>query len=59
MQLSFLGKSYTTSLPTIEAIDTQETAKFLGRAYTKKSFNVVQHQQTKAELTFLGRHYSR
>jgi hypothetical protein len=59
MQLSFLGQSYTTSTPAIEASPTQETAKFLGKSYAKKSFNVAQRQQPSEELTFMGRRYTR
>ncbi len=59
MQLSFLGKTYTTSIPTLEASITQETGKFLGRSYARKQFHVAQRQQPAAELTFMGRRYTR
>jgi hypothetical protein len=59
MQLSFLGKSYTASAPAIEATTTVETGKFLGKAYARKQFNVVQRQQPAEELTFMGRRYIR
>lgn len=59
MQLSFLGKSYTTHAPAIEATTTSETGKFLGKSYAKKQFNVSQRQQPAEELTFMGRRYIR
>ncbi len=58
MQLSFLGKSYETSAPAIDAISTGETATFMGRPYARKQFTVAQRQQP-AELTYRGVHYSR
>ena len=59
MQLSFLGKAYEASNPAIDATETQETGKFLGNAYSKKSFNVAQRRQASEELTFMGRRYTR
>ena len=58
MQLSFLGKSYTASNPSIEASMTGETANFMGKSYARKQFNVTQRQQP-AELTYRGVHYLR
>lgn len=59
MQLSFLGKSYETSTPAIEAIETQQTLSFLGRKSTVKQYSVPQRQSQGEELTFMGRRYSR
>ncbi|MBE9109879.1 DUF4278 domain-containing protein [Nodosilinea sp. LEGE 07298] len=58
MQLSFLGKSYEASTPTIEATPSGETAIFMGRPYARKQFTVAQRHQP-AELTYRGVHYAR
>ena len=58
MQLAFLGKSYTTATPAIEATLTGETATFLGKPYARKQFNMTQRQQP-AELTYRGVRYAR
>lgn len=58
MQLSFLGKSYTVSTPSVDAIATGETASFLGKPYARKQFTVAQRHQP-AELTYRGVHYTR
>jgi hypothetical protein len=58
MQLSFLGKSYTASTPAVDAVDTGETATFMGQPYARKQFNVT-HRQQPAELTYRGVHYTR
>jgi len=59
MQLSFLGQTYEASVPSIEAIETTETATFLGRRYLKKQFTVTQRHQPTAQLTYRGIDYSR
>lgn len=59
MRLSFLGKSYTASIPDIEAIDSQEIATFMGRRYTRKQFNVPERYQPKTTLTYRGIKYTR
>lgn len=59
MQLSFLGNAYTAFSPVIEATETGETLTFMGRQSKLKQFNVAQRQQPGAELTFMGRRYSR
>jgi hypothetical protein len=59
MQLSFLGKAYNASEPTIKATSTKEMGTFLGKSYAKKRFNVAQRQQPAEELIFLGRRYIR
>ncbi|MEA5453020.1 DUF4278 domain-containing protein [Leptolyngbya sp. CCNP1308] len=58
MQLSFLGKSYSTSTPAIDATITGETATFMGCSYARKQFTVVKRQQP-AELTYRGVRYAR
>jgi len=58
MNLTFLGQSYETSLPSVEAIETSETATFLGKQYPRKQFNVSQRQPVKAELTYRGVRYT-
>jgi hypothetical protein len=58
MELSFLGKSYTASTPSLEDPITGETAHFLGKSYVRKQFNVTQRQQP-TELTYRGVHYTR
>lgn len=59
MQLSFLGNAYSASSPAIEATETSETVTFMGRQSKVKQFNVAQRQQPAADLTFMGRRYSR
>jgi hypothetical protein len=59
MKLSFLGQSYETSLPAIEATDTDETRTFLGKRYTAKKFNVTHRQPASAELIYRGVSYTR
>ncbi|MEM1281455.1 MAG: DUF4278 domain-containing protein [Cyanobacteria bacterium P01_H01_bin.152] len=58
MQLSFLGQSYEASLPAVEATETNETATFLGKRYTRKQFTASQRQQPASELTYRGVRYS-
>lgn len=58
MQLSFLGKPYIASTSTVEVVETQETATFLGRAYRVKQYNTAQAQQPARELSFMGRRYT-
>jgi hypothetical protein len=57
MQLSFLGKSYQASFPTVEAAETTETATFLGKRYIRKQFNVNQRQPSTAEMMYRGVRY--
>lgn len=59
MKLSFLGRSYTHNFPPVEVIDTEETVTFLGQSAQVKRWTVAQHQHPLAELTFLGRRYTR
>jgi len=58
MQLSFLGKTYTASTPAVDAVETGETAAFMGKSYARKQFNVT-HRQQPADLTYRGVRYSR
>jgi hypothetical protein len=59
MNLSFLGRTYKASNPSIEATETQETATFLGRRYARKQFHVTRRQPIGEELSFMGQRYSR
>jgi hypothetical protein len=59
MELTFLGQRYETSMPPVEAIETNETGTFLGKRYVKKQFNVTQRHQPTAELTYRGVRYTR
>lgn len=58
MQLSFLGKSYTATFPTVEVSETTETATFLGKRYARKQCNVCHRQQSDTELTYRGVRYT-
>lgn len=58
MKLSFLGKSYEASLPTVEATATQETAMFLGKCYARKQYTVSQRRQPASELIYRGTRYT-
>ena len=53
MQLSFLGRSYTTSTAAVNVTMTGETATFLGKSYPRKQCNVT-HRQQPVELTYRG-----
>ena len=59
MQLSFLGKSYTTSAPAVETTESEQTLSFLGRRSIVKQHSIAQRQASGEELTFLGRRYTR
>lgn len=59
MKLSFLGKSYETSSPAIDTIETQETVTFLGRRSIVTHHHAARRSQPPEELTFLGRRYTR
>lgn len=59
MQLSFLGKSYTASNPSVEVTESQRTLAFLGRKSTVKQHSIAQRQTMGQELTFMGRRYTR
>ena len=59
MQLSFLGKSYTASAPSVDTIELEQTVSFLGRKSTVKQHRLAQRQSTGEALTFMGRRYSR
>ena len=58
MKLSFLGQSYEATVTPIEALETSETATFLGQQYTRKQVIAAMRQPT-AELTYRGVRYSR
>ena len=58
MQLTFRGKSYDASFPTVEAIATSESATFLGKLYARKQFQVQQRHQPADELTYRGVRYT-
>jgi len=59
MQLSFLAKSYTTAIPSIDTMKSEQTLFFLGRKSVVKQYSIAQRQTTGKELTFMGRRYSR
>lgn len=59
MQLAFLGQTYTAAFTPVKAIETTETATFLGKRYAQKQFNYSQCQQPTAELTYRGVRYGR
>ncbi|PSN18379.1 hypothetical protein C7271_12835 [filamentous cyanobacterium CCP5] len=59
MKLSFLGKSYETSIPEVDTIETQQAVSFLGRRSVVKHHHVANRSQPSEELTFLGRRYIR
>ena len=61
MQLKFLGRQYEinsgAAVEAVEAVETEETIKFLGRRYAVRRYDVPQKQSTGEELKFLGRRY--
>ncbi len=58
MQLTFLGKSYDASFPTVETTTTSESATFLGKRYARKQCSVHQRRQPADELTYRGVRYT-
>ena len=51
MELRFLGQVYSTNNNSVETIDTENTARFLGRSYTlRRPVQPVQHLQFKSQL---------
>ena len=59
MQLSFLGKTYTSSTPSLEVTETQQTLSFLGRKSQVTQRSIAQRQPSGEALTFMGRRYTR
>lgn len=59
MELTYRGKSYESFTSDIEATLTGETATFLGKSYSIKTYNVAQRQQQKTDMTYRGVHYTR
>jgi len=57
MKLSFLGQSYEATVTPIEAMETGETATFLGQQYSRKQVTAALRQPT-AELTYRGVRYT-
>jgi len=58
MKLSFLGQSYEAAINNVDAVETNETATFLGKPYARKQYTVSQRQQPSAELTYRGIKYT-
>jgi len=58
MKLSFLGQAYEATVTPVDAMETSETATFLGQQYTRKQVTAALRQPT-AELTYRGVRYSR
>jgi hypothetical protein len=59
MQLSFLGKTYSSSTPEVEVTETRQTLSFLGRKSQVTQHSIAQRQSSGEELTFMGRRYTR
>lgn len=59
MKLSFLGKSYEASTPTVDTIETEKIVTFLGRRSVVTQHHVARRSQPHEELSFLGRRYVR
>lgn len=58
MQLTFLGKSYSTSMVGSPAQETGEIGTFLGKHYAIKEGQKI-HRQPATNLTYRGVHYRR
>ncbi|RZM82749.1 DUF4278 domain-containing protein [Leptolyngbya iicbica] len=58
MKLSFLGQSYEASIHAVDAVETSETAIFLGQPYARKQYTNRQRQQPASELTYRGIKYT-
>ncbi|RZM82756.1 DUF4278 domain-containing protein [Leptolyngbya iicbica] len=58
MKLSFLGQSYETSIHAVDAVETSETATFLGKPYHRKQYTVNQRHQPSTEMTYRGVRYT-
>jgi hypothetical protein len=59
MKLSFLGQSYITAVPTLEATASAETFTFLGVPYGGKQFNIAERIQPTETLIYRGHRYHR
>jgi len=59
MQLSFLGRAYTSHSPVVDVTESEETVHFLGQTAQVKQLSAEQKHHAGAELRFLGRRYSR
>lgn len=58
MKLSFLGKSYEVSNPTVETVGAEKVVTFLGRRSVVTQHHSARRSQPQEELTFLGRRYT-
>ncbi|RZM82736.1 DUF4278 domain-containing protein [Leptolyngbya iicbica] len=57
MKLAFLGQSYEASTPAVDAVETRETATFLGKPYHRKQYTVSPRHQPSNEMTYRGVRY--
>jgi Domain of unknown function (DUF4278) len=58
MNLSYRGIAYQTTAPTVEAIETEHTGRFLGKSFPIKRFNIAKRHTDSIVLTYRGTHYS-
>ncbi len=59
MKLSFLGRSYEASAPTVETTTTQHDGHFLGQNFTLKQSRAVSTSSSQARLRYRGVDYTK
>lgn len=59
MRLSFLGQSYATSPPTVEAIPSLDTLVFLGVSYPGRQLSTATQPRSPEAFTYRGHRYTR
>lgn len=59
MNLTYRGIAYSSSAPSVEATETEQTGTFLGARFACKQYQVAHRRPQAEELTFLGRRYMR
>ena len=58
MKLSFLGRSYEASAPTVETTTTEHMGQYRGRAFTLKQCRAVSTPASPARLRYRGVDYT-
>lgn len=57
MNLSYRGSTYQPLEPIVDAEETQEMGRFLGKSFQIKRFNVAGRTTAPIVLTYRGVHY--
>lgn len=59
MKLTYRGRTYNHTLPTVDVAELSQEGIFLGKGYKMKKFSVSTRRQVPAEMTYRGVHYTR